>query len=140
MSYELKIDPKSRAAGRFIGKVRRELISAAINEKKLSGITQQKIAEALGVNRSVVNRILKGETNLTLRTIAELSFALGYTPEFSLEKPKTLPTTNLPPDMKPAGVSKSSTSSTTIAQNYFVSDKPKARSNSKNPIMELEDQ
>lgn len=86
MSYELKIDPMSRAAGRFIGKVRKELVSAVIEEKNETGINQQKIADKLGVNRSVINRLLKGDSNLTLRSIAEIAWALGWEPVFTLRR------------------------------------------------------
>ena len=86
MSYELKIDPKKRAASRFIGKVRKALISAAIAEKELSGISQKEIAEAIGVHKSVISRMLKGESNLTLRSVGELAWALGWDPEFNLKR------------------------------------------------------
>lgn len=86
MSYELKIDPKQRAAGRFIGSVRKALISAALNEKEKNGITQQEIANRLGVNRSVINRLLRGQGNLTLRTVAEIASVLGYVPKLVLER------------------------------------------------------
>ena len=88
MSYELKIKPKDRAAGRFIGRVRKNLIDALIEEKKLSGINQQKLASALGVNRSVVTRILKGDSNLTLRSIGEIAWAMGWEPELVLTRKK----------------------------------------------------
>ncbi|TIP70340.1 MAG: helix-turn-helix transcriptional regulator [Mesorhizobium sp.] len=89
MSYELKIDPKSRAAGRFIGQVRKELVSAAIAEKKETGVNQQQIATKLGVNRSVISRLLRGDANLTLRSIAEIAWAFGWEPKFTLQrKPK----------------------------------------------------
>ncbi|GAA3113779.1 hypothetical protein GCM10010520_67310 [Rhizobium viscosum] len=103
MSYELKIDPKKRAASRFIGKVRKALVSAAIDEKSLSGINQQKVAASLGVNRSVINRMLKGDGNLTLRSIGELAWALGWEPEFTMKRraePKAA--TNTPPVEQPA--------------------------------------
>lgn len=93
MSYELKIDPKKRAGSRFIGKVRKTLISAAIDEKDASGINQQQLATALGVNRSVISRMLKGEGNLTLRTIGEIAWALGWEPDFTLKR-KSLPSSN----------------------------------------------
>ncbi|SRR5579883_303276 len=86
MSYELKIDEKSRAAGRLIGSVRKGLILAAIEAKKETGISQQDVASQLGINKSVVNRLLRGNANLTLRTIAELAWALGYEIVFSIRK------------------------------------------------------
>lgn len=89
MSYELKIDPRKRAASRFIGKVRKALVTAAIEEKSASGINQQKLAAALGVNRSVINRMLKGESNLTLRSVGELAWALGWEPDFTMKRRST---------------------------------------------------
>jgi transcriptional regulator with XRE-family HTH domain len=86
MSFELKINPKDRVAGRFIGSVRKALLKAAITEKEHNGITQQSIAEKLGVNRSVINRLLRGDTNLTLRSVAEIAWALGFEPVFELHK------------------------------------------------------
>jgi predicted XRE-type DNA-binding protein len=86
MSYELKISPRDRAASRFIGKVRKELMLAAIQEKKESGISQASIAAKLGVNRSVVNRLLRGTANLTLRSVAEIAWALDWEIVFMLRK------------------------------------------------------
>lgn len=86
MSYELKISAKDRAAGRFIGSVKKELMRAAFTEKENSRVTQQSIAAKLGVNRSVIHRMLKGETNLTLRSVAEIAWALGWVINFSLSK------------------------------------------------------
>lgn len=86
MSYELKIDPKQRASGRFIGLVRKSLLSAALDEREKSGVTQQEIADRIGVNRSVINRLLRGKANLTLRTVGEIAWALGYVPYLTLER------------------------------------------------------
>ena len=87
MSYELKIDAKDRAAGRFIGRVRKALVLAALDEKQRSGISQQSIADKLGVNRSVINRLLREDANLTLRSVAELAWTLGLKPTFELREP-----------------------------------------------------
>jgi plasmid maintenance system antidote protein VapI len=108
MSYELKIDPKKRAGSRFIGKVRKALISAAVDEKTASGINQQQLATALGVNRSVITRMLKGEGNLTLRSVGEIAWALGWEPNFTLQR-KSAPISNQ------AVVVERPTSSSTVA-------------------------
>ena len=84
MSFEFNINAKDRAAGRFIGAVRKALLKAALEEKQRSGVTQQAMAAKLGVNRSVINRLLRGEANLTLRTIGEIAWALGRKPRFKL--------------------------------------------------------
>ncbi len=110
MSYELKIDPKKRAASRFIGKVRKALVTAVADEKEENGINQQKLAIALGVNRSVINRMLKGESNLTLRSIGELAWALGWEPNFTMKRLAKVAESNStveppPVQLKPAATS-----------------------------------
>lgn len=80
MSYRLKVDPKSRKAARFISRLQKAIQSALI----ASGKTQQEIATILEVDRSVINRRLKGNSNLTARSIAELAYALDKQIEFRL--------------------------------------------------------
>jgi len=86
-SYVFDIGGKARKASRFIGHVRAELQKALIAEKAARKITQQEIANLLGVNRSVINRQLMGEENITLRRVAELAWALGWEIVFELRKP-----------------------------------------------------
>lgn len=71
MSYRVKIDPKSRKAARFISRLQKKVQAALVQ----SGKTQQEVAETLGVDRSVINRRLKGSANLTARSIAEFAYA-----------------------------------------------------------------
>jgi transcriptional regulator with XRE-family HTH domain len=72
MSYRLKIDRRSLKAARFISKLQDEIQRALIE----SGMTQQEVAERLGVDRSVINRRLKGKANLTARSISDFAYAL----------------------------------------------------------------
>jgi plasmid maintenance system antidote protein VapI len=89
MSYELKINEKDRTAARFINSVRKKLFMAVFDAAGHKRTSQQAIATRLGINRSVVNRMLRGG-NLTLRSVAELAWALGKTPQFSLEDEESL--------------------------------------------------
>jgi transcriptional regulator with XRE-family HTH domain len=82
MSYELKISARERAGSRLITHVRKALLLAALD----TGMSQQAIAEKLGVNRSVINRLLRGTANLTLRTVGELAWALGLEIIFIIRK------------------------------------------------------
>ena len=86
-SFMFDIGEKARKAARFIWHVRSELQRALIAEKATRKLTQQAIADQLGVNRSVINRQLMGEENLTLRSVAEIAWALGWEPVFELRKP-----------------------------------------------------
>jgi plasmid maintenance system antidote protein VapI len=85
-SFVFDIGEKARVASRFIGHVRAELQKALVAEKTKRRLTQQELARTIGVNRSVINRQVMGYENLTLRSVAELAWALGYTPEFSLKR------------------------------------------------------
>lgn len=71
MSYRIKIDAKSRAVAKYISALQEKIQAALV----ASGMTQQEVAEKLGVDRSVINRRLKGKANLTARSIAEFSYA-----------------------------------------------------------------
>ncbi len=76
-SYRIGLDSRRRKIGRFIGTVRRELQRAFLEEKAASGLTQNRLAQTLGVNRSLVTRQLHGRANLTLETVADYAWAMG---------------------------------------------------------------
>lgn len=91
MSFSLGLTAKEKAGGRFAARTHRVLAQAIRKAKAEKGITQSEIAHALGVNKSVVSRILSGEGNLTLRTIGEIAWAVGLRPELhfnSIKKEK----------------------------------------------------
>jgi transcriptional regulator with XRE-family HTH domain len=73
--FRFDIDARSRTAGRLIGRIRRQLLKA-ITEEKLTGLTQQELARRLESERSNINRQLSGEAEITLRSLAELAWAL----------------------------------------------------------------
>ena len=80
-SSRIAIEPKRRAAIRFLNRVHRKLNLAYARKPDL---TQAHIARSLGVNRSVVNRQLRGGQDMTLSTAAELAWAMGMTATFDL--------------------------------------------------------
>lgn len=84
MSFLFDLDEKSEAAAKFITKVRDELVHAFLIQKLESGATLQSVAEKIGGDRSAIHRLLNGEGNLTLRKVAELSWALGKEPFFEV--------------------------------------------------------
>ncbi len=84
MSFRITISPKDQAAGRFVSRVRRELQKALAEEAQKRGLSQSDLARALGVNRSVISRELRGHKDLTLSRVAELAWALGRRPVFEL--------------------------------------------------------
>ena len=76
------------SAARFVGDVKEEIAIAFLQELAERKLTKADIARALGVNRSVVSRILNGTAPLELRTIGQLAWALGRDPQFKLPKKK----------------------------------------------------
>jgi len=83
--FEFDLDPKDQAAAIFMGRNHRELVAAAVRAKKKYGVTQQQIADKIGVHKSVISRALSGRNNLTERTMAEICWALGVEPRLYLE-------------------------------------------------------
>lgn len=71
MSYQIKISSKDAKAARFISRIARLIQDELI----ASGMTQQDVATKIDVDRSVVNKRLKGSANLTARSIAEFAYA-----------------------------------------------------------------
>jgi len=76
-SFRIALSRTERAGGRFILAVRRGLQKAFAEENKKRGITQSHMAREIGVHRSVINRELRGEKDITLSRVGELARALG---------------------------------------------------------------
>lgn len=80
------LSPKDRASGRFLAHFHRAIASAALMQKKALKINQRSVAAAMDVDKSVVSRILSGHGNPTLRTVAELAWAMGLRPSITFER------------------------------------------------------
>lgn len=78
MSYLDRVSPKALAGARLISDALREMHRAFGHERAERRLTQTQIAERLGVNKSAVNRWLNGRENLTLRSLAELAWAMDH--------------------------------------------------------------
>lgn len=87
-SFQISISPSRRVATRYISRVRRAIQKAYAEEHHSSGLTQSEIARRIGVHRSVINRELRGQKDLTLGRVAELAYALGREPFFELRTPE----------------------------------------------------
>ncbi|MFK5599939.1 hypothetical protein ACFZ8E_23525 [Methylobacterium sp. HMF5984] len=82
--FYLDIDPREETQANYMALVRAKLQAAYVQAKHIRGETLQSIADKLGVNKSVIYRQLSGEANLTVKTIADLSWALNKEPVFDL--------------------------------------------------------
>lgn len=75
MSFQFELDPKDEAVADLVAAVGKSL-QRAISAR---GATQAEIANKLEVDRSRVNKCLSGFNNLTLKSIAELVWAIDGT-------------------------------------------------------------
>lgn len=92
MSYQLKIDKRSLKQSRFISALARAIQTELIN----SGMTQQEVAEKLGVDRAVVNKRIRGDANLTSRSIADFAYAFDKDVMVTFVSPNTYEFRNSP--------------------------------------------
>ena len=51
---------------------------------KAQGISLTKMGEIIGKSRASISRLLSGDSNMTLRTLSDLAFALGMRPSINL--------------------------------------------------------
>ena len=86
-SYCVDIGSRSRKVGRFIARVRHELLKAVEEERRTAKLSQQDLASRLDGERSDITHQLSGTKPLTLRSVAELSWALGREINFELRTP-----------------------------------------------------
>ncbi|MDE1935922.1 XRE family transcriptional regulator [Bradyrhizobium sp.] len=86
-SFHFAIGSRARHAGRFIGRVRGELLRALAQRKSEGSLPQQLLADKLGIERSLINRQLSGEANLSLRSLADLAWAMDMEISFELKRP-----------------------------------------------------
>ena len=83
MSFSLKISAKDQATGRFKSRVNWAMVMAVVKAKKRRNVTQSQIADKMGVDKSTLSRIINGQGNLTLKTIGDISWALGLRPDIT---------------------------------------------------------
>jgi len=55
----------------------RALLAAVERAQREGGLTRKELADRLGVDKSVVTRMLTGNANLTLKTLGEIAWAIG---------------------------------------------------------------
>lgn len=115
MSFRFSLDPHQLKVGRDVGRARRNLQKAFAVEKQKRKFTQAELARAMGVGRSVINRQLTGNSNLTLKSLAEWAYALkrNLIVEFE-EQPETNGAKNEAPELQAPEVESYPTSGMTM--------------------------
>lgn len=50
------------------------------------GISKSELAERMGTTKGYVSQALSGSRNMTLRTLSDICFAMGVTPDFTIKQ------------------------------------------------------
>jgi DNA-binding phage protein len=94
LSFLQNIDPRRASYLNLVSSVEAQLrdIYARLHDAGLEN--QASLAKKLGVSRSVVNRRLTGQQNMTLETVADMVWALGATISVKIDDPLSKSTAN----------------------------------------------
>ncbi len=90
MSFQFELDPRDEASATLVAEVGKKLQRHCV----LKGFSQNELAEKLGVNRSHISRSLSGFNNLTLKTLAELAWAMDCRVTLELQDAPTVSVVN----------------------------------------------
>ena len=101
--FQFDVGDRARKTGRLVGQVRDELVRALAEKRSKDRVTQQGLAQKLGVHRSQINRQLSGEANLTLRSLADLAWAMNMDVVFELKEPPSSALSNEAPQTSTVG-------------------------------------
>ncbi len=88
MSFLFELDPKDEASARLIGDIGRQLQKTLVERKAAGKLTQQEIANRIGIDRARVNKCFSGVNNLTLRSLAELVWAMDAEIDVDIRLPE----------------------------------------------------
>jgi hypothetical protein len=77
-SSRRRIDPRRQVFLNLSGQIEGQLREAYASQFNAEKATQAGLAKKLGIDRATVHRRLTGHTNMTVETIADMVWALGY--------------------------------------------------------------
>lgn len=89
MPFQKRPDQRRRVFLNLIGEIENGLRDAYGIRHEQKRINQIKLAEKLGINRSVVHHRLTGRRNLTVRSIADLVWGLDWGVRVEFYDPET---------------------------------------------------
>ena len=90
-SFPRKSDPRRAAHLSLSSQIEGQLREAYARQFEAGIATQSSLAEKLGINRSAVHHRLMGRTNMTIETIADMVWALGYEITVKIYDPHNIP-------------------------------------------------
>lgn len=77
-SFQHKPDNRRSIFLKLAGDIEGQLRQAFAKRSEKDGLTQAALADKLGVDRSSINRRLSGASNMTIETIADMVWGLGF--------------------------------------------------------------
>jgi Helix-turn-helix len=95
-SFRTKVSQRRATYLRLVGQIEGQLREAYHRRFREKKITQSSLADKLGVGRSVVNRRLSGQRNMTIETIADMVWGLGHAIEVKIYDPSERMGANFP--------------------------------------------
>lgn len=95
-TFEFDLPKKRLDGSRAIFKGNEFLLALLAERMRDSKMTRKKLADILEVDKSTVTKLLRGNQNLTLRTIGEIAGALDFDVEFQSSDRRAL-AGNTPP-------------------------------------------
>lgn len=87
-SFQRKPDNRRSVYLKLAGQIESKLRGAFAKRHEQKRESQASIARKIGVNRSAVNRRLTGQTNMTIETIADMVWSLGYCIDVDIYDPE----------------------------------------------------
>lgn len=79
-------EPGTPARDQFDAKVQTAVIAYQLKEmRQQKNLTQQQLAELVGIDKTQISKIEKGGRNLTIETIARIVHALGGTFDLNIQ-------------------------------------------------------
>jgi len=81
-SFDFDISEKDLAGADYITRVGRQLVAAFVRKARKDKITKAELARRLDLDKATVTRMLRGNANLTVRSIGELCWAMDVRPDF----------------------------------------------------------
>ncbi|MBN1925237.1 MAG: helix-turn-helix transcriptional regulator [Prolixibacteraceae bacterium] len=78
--------PGTKEREKFDAKIQTSVIACQLKElRKKQNITQQQLAEMVGIDKTQISKIEKGSRNLTIETISRIVKALGATFDLNIK-------------------------------------------------------
>ena len=81
--FEFDVSEKDLAGAAFVLETGRHLAAGFISQCRSKGMTKKQIADQLGIDKSTVSKMLRGNANMTLETVGELCWAMGMKAKFT---------------------------------------------------------